>query len=239
MVTKKSKKSRLSPNLVNQANRVGGGWINADPERIRFQHSKIRPYFSGCGRSVVETFESIQNGEMDPADLPPIQVIVGPDEQDGKGPWYFSLNNRRLWVLKRCREEGLLKNNVVRVRVRAPKSHVEFERYTIENCALQASFKREKPPLTGITEGVKNIKTDDDSKKKKNTAAEKESDKSESEAEAEEEPPKDNASETSESNEEEEQESEHESSSEDEAPAVPYRNPFDLGDSSDSDSDSD
>ncbi len=238
MVTKKSKKSRLSPNLVNQANRVGGGWINADPERMRFQHSKIRPYFSGCGRSVVETFESIQKGEMDPADLPPIQVIVGPDEQDGKGPWYFALNNRRLWVLKRCREEGLLKNNVVRVRVRAPKSHVEFERYTIENCALQASFKREKPPLTGIMEGVKNMKTDD-SKKKKNTEAEKESDKSESEGEAEEESPKDNASETSEPNEEEDQESENESSSEDEAPAVPYRNPFDLGDSSDSDSDSD
>ena len=28
------------------------------------------------------------------------QVLIGPDENDGLGPWYFSLNNRRLWVLK-------------------------------------------------------------------------------------------------------------------------------------------
>lgn len=72
------------------------------------------------------------------------KVIVGPEAEDG--PWYFSLNNRRLWVLKRCREEGLLENNSIRVRVRAPKSESEMERYTLQNCAVEAKFLREKQP---------------------------------------------------------------------------------------------
>jgi hypothetical protein len=60
------------------------------------------------------------------------------------GPWYFSLNNRRLWVLKRCREEGLLSNNLIRVRVRKPKSVNEIERYTLDKCSLDAKLIREK-----------------------------------------------------------------------------------------------
>merc|ERR1719491_883551 len=63
-----------------QINRQGGSWLNADPERIRYQHSRIRPYFSGCGRSVEGTFESIRDGTMLYSDLPPIQVIVGPND---------------------------------------------------------------------------------------------------------------------------------------------------------------
>jgi hypothetical protein len=69
------------------------------------------------------------------------QVLVGPETDDG--PWYFSLNNRRLWVLKRCREEGLLQDNQIAVRVRPPKSASETSRYTVENCALEAKLMRE------------------------------------------------------------------------------------------------
>jgi len=54
------------------------------------------------------------------------------------------LNNRRLWVFKRCREEDLLPNNVISVRVRQPKSIAELERYSITNCAVEAKFMREK-----------------------------------------------------------------------------------------------
>jgi hypothetical protein len=72
---------------------------------------------------------------------PKQQVIVGPGTEDG--PWYFSLNNRRLWVLKRCREEGLLEDNRIRVRVRTPKSSAEAARYSLENCALEAKIIRE------------------------------------------------------------------------------------------------
>lgn len=75
------------------------------------------------------------------------QVLIGPDENDGKGPWYFSLNNRRLWVFKQCLKEGLLDNdkynNTIPVRVRMPKSAAEAERYSVHNCALEAKFMRE------------------------------------------------------------------------------------------------
>ena len=65
---------------------------------------------------------------------------MGPDADEG--PWYFSLNNRRLWVLKRCREEGLLVNNLVKCRVRAPKSNAEALRYSLENCAVEAKVMK-------------------------------------------------------------------------------------------------
>jgi hypothetical protein len=71
---------------------------------------------------------------------------MGPETEDGDR-WYFSLNNRRLWVYKRCREEGLLRatNNQIAVRVRAPKSVAEQNRYTLEKCALEAKLMREGP----------------------------------------------------------------------------------------------
>ena len=120
-----------------------GDGIYIDPIRIRYQHSKIRPIFSGCGRSLDETLNMIRNKEMKPSDLPPIQVIIGTDEDttaNSNEPWYFSLNNRRLWIFKKCREEGILEetNNLIWVRVRQPKSLQEKQRYTIQNCSLDA-----------------------------------------------------------------------------------------------------
>lgn len=135
-MAKKKKNGRAKKNNAE------GEFIFVDPARVRFQHSRIRPFFSGCGRSVTATLDSIRLREILTDDLPPIQVLIGPIGEDGQ-PWYFSLNNRRLWVLKRCREEGLLENNKIRVRVRPPKSSGEESRYTIENCALEAKLMRE------------------------------------------------------------------------------------------------
>ena len=63
-------------------------------------------------------------------------------ENDG---FYFSLNNRRLYVLKALREGGYLesKNNLVKVRLKAPLQR-EIERYTIERCSLQAKIMTSK-----------------------------------------------------------------------------------------------
>ncbi|KAI8107058.1 hypothetical protein M9434_001704 [Picochlorum sp. BPE23] len=157
---KKSNKSGGRASSTNNKNDLK----HVDPRRVRFQHSKIRPYFSGCGRSVVSTLDSIRRGDLSPSDLPPIQVLVGPDENDGKGPWYFSLNNRRLWVFKQCREEGLLPDNTIAVRVRQPKSLGEVERYTIEKCAVEAKFLREKKPQAdhGCPDKVRVCHSDDD-----------------------------------------------------------------------------
>lgn len=137
-----------------------GSFLWVDPSRVRFQHSRIRPYFSGCGRSVMATLEAIRNHQVDPIyDLPPIQVLVrlpptttttttGSSDNEDDGVWYFSLNNRRLWVLKECWQEGLLQeyNHRIRVRVRSPKSQAELERYTVQNCALHAKLMRESVP---------------------------------------------------------------------------------------------
>lgn len=102
--------------------------------------------FSGCGRSVQQTLDDIRTGKISPNDLPPIQVIVSTDTSSEGQPWYFSLNNRRLWVFKECQKEGLLErqNNKIKVRIRAFKSKREQERYTVQNCSLEAKFIREK-----------------------------------------------------------------------------------------------
>ena len=147
---KKKKHAQNSTIDPDAAGSIGGnsyGLIMVDPARCRFQHSKIRPYFSGCGRSVEKTLEDIKEGTAKISDIPPIQVLVGDESMDDDlGPWYFSLNNRRLWVLKRLREEGYLEQfgNKVAVRVRRPKSKQEKERYTLANCSLQAKLMPEK-----------------------------------------------------------------------------------------------
>eukprot|EP00934_Nitzschia_sp_Nitz4_P001844 Nitzschia sp. Nitz4//scaffold341_size29662//14548//15198//NITZ4_008038-RA/size29662-processed-gene-0.22-mRNA-1//1//CDS//3329548546//1844//frame0 len=150
MAKKKQKKSKGNANSA--VSDASSGGLMIDPSQIRFQHARIRPFFSGCGRSVEGTLEEIRQGKIQPKDLPPIQVLVGPLDPDTGLPWYFSLNNRRLWVLKRCREEGLLgPNNLIFVRVRQPKSEQERERYSVSNCALEAKLMIEKAPKGGPT----------------------------------------------------------------------------------------
>lgn len=144
---KNAANSTVDPDAMGSKNGNSYGMIMVDPARCRFQHSKIRPYFSGCGRSVHETLENIAEGKMEVSDLPPILVLVGDESMDDElGPWYFSLNNRRLWVLKRLREQGHLEKfgNKVAVRVRRPNSQKEKERYTLSNCALEARLIPEK-----------------------------------------------------------------------------------------------
>ncbi len=65
-------------------------------------------------------------GKLKPEDLPFITVM-----RCSATGHYFSLNNRRLWVLKQCRELGLL--NVIRVRVRTEES-----KYSTDTCSLTA-----------------------------------------------------------------------------------------------------
>ncbi|KAL3783072.1 hypothetical protein HJC23_012109 [Cyclotella cryptica] len=100
----------------------------------------MHPHFSGCGRPLSETLDELRFGTLRVHDLPLIQVLVGPDENDGVGPRYFLLNNRRLWVWKRLREEGLLESGMVPVRVREAKKRGEREWYTLKNCVVGAKI---------------------------------------------------------------------------------------------------
>ena len=105
-----------------------------DPKEIRFTHSRVRPFFSGCGRSLESTIESIINKEITIEDLPMITVIKN-------GNFYFSLNNRRLYVFKFLRDSGFLeaRDNLIQVRTKTALPR-ELERYKIDRCSLSAKI---------------------------------------------------------------------------------------------------
>lgn len=67
---------------------------------VRFTHARIRPFFSGCGRLIMDTLDDIVSKRIPLENLPLITVIPN------KG-FYFSLNNRRLFVLKALRDQGM------------------------------------------------------------------------------------------------------------------------------------
>jgi hypothetical protein len=102
---------------------------NVDPQMVRFAHSKIKPVFS-CGRTIEDTLTQILSGTLKICDIPQITLIEGPLDKKTNQQWFFSLNNRRLYLFKRLRELGHIPDNVVAVRVRAAQTH-EKERYTL------------------------------------------------------------------------------------------------------------
>ncbi|EDQ89460.1 uncharacterized protein MONBRDRAFT_7918 [Monosiga brevicollis MX1] len=110
---------------------------DVDPRQIRFAHARIKPMFSGCGRTLAQTLEELRDGTTKVTDIPTVTVMVRPDDDPTLPAWYYSLNNRRLYVFKQLREEGIL--DTIPVRVRGMKPH-EVARYTPDNCALQAKF---------------------------------------------------------------------------------------------------
>ena len=113
-------------------------FIDVDPESVRFTHARIRPFFTGCGRRVEDTLTDIISGKMSVNDLPKITVI----SNEGA---YFSLNNRRLYVLKELRSRGLLPGNVIPARVKAALER-EKERYRVDRCSLAAKVMKENDP---------------------------------------------------------------------------------------------
>ena len=74
MAPKKQKQKNKKKSSSSNNDSTSGKMIDVDPSRIRFQHSRIRPHFSGCGRSVISTLEAIRNGDITISEIPPIQV---------------------------------------------------------------------------------------------------------------------------------------------------------------------
>ncbi|KAK3288555.1 hypothetical protein CYMTET_3976 [Cymbomonas tetramitiformis] len=124
---------------------AGEEYIRVDPRNIRFTHSKIRPYFSDA-RRVEDTLDEIKDGKLNPDELRNITVI----QQE---TYYVSMNNRRLWVLKQCREQGLLRDDMVPVRVQPPPDTKRLRgRFELHKCSETAKFMREPPPKTTRSE---------------------------------------------------------------------------------------
>ena len=167
------------------------------------------------------------------------QVLTGPDENDGLGPWYFSLNNRRLWVIKQCHREGLLDNkrynNKISVRVRLPKSKAEAERYTVANCALEAKFMREGAPKKKKVQG--NGKNNDNNQTM--SSDDTDSDKKEVSNEVVSKEISDKFSNMNTGREEDDDDDESDSESSDDDDNIAHDNPFNFADDSDSESSDD
>lgn len=72
-----------------------------DPNIIYFTHSKIRETFSGCGKTIETTYNEISSGKISISSIPKIKVIF-----DGVN--YYSKNNRRLFLFKKCKQSNLL-----------------------------------------------------------------------------------------------------------------------------------
>ena len=66
----KNNNSSISSSISNDTNDdyddsdVGRGFIMIDVARCRFQHSKIRPIFSGCSRNVRDVLEDIKSCQI-------------------------------------------------------------------------------------------------------------------------------------------------------------------------------
>lgn len=72
-----------------------------NPEIIHFTHSRIRERFSGCNKTIQETYNELKTKKININEIPKIKVIY-----DGYN--YYSENNRRLYLFKKCKEEGLI-----------------------------------------------------------------------------------------------------------------------------------
>jgi hypothetical protein len=114
--------------------------LEIDPRIIRFTHSRIRPFFTGCGKRVEETLDDLINHRVKIADIPPITVI--PVKNQKQEVIYYSLNNRRLYVFKSLATMGLLEGNMIRVRVKEALER-EKERYQEDRCSLHATIMKE------------------------------------------------------------------------------------------------
>lgn len=98
-----------------------------------------RPVFSGCGRTIQNTIEAIISGSMSVAALPIITVLTSGDGH------FYSLNNRRLYVIKYLRENGYLEpSNTINVRLKTPLAR-EVKKYSPDRCSLTATIMREGP----------------------------------------------------------------------------------------------
>lgn len=82
------------------------------------------------------TLAALVSGELSMSALPLITVVT-------KGGELYSLNNRRLWVLKQLKDKGLIQSAVVRLRP-APSTRRLADKFTPARCALTATFMREK-----------------------------------------------------------------------------------------------
>lgn len=98
--------------------------IELNPSIIYFTHSKIRNRFSGCSKTIDETYNQIINGEISIDIIPKISVYY----HDNK---YISLNNRRLYLYKKLYNEERLKTIKVNIKQLPSNSRIKTNEYSL------------------------------------------------------------------------------------------------------------
>jgi hypothetical protein len=127
------------------------GTIEIDPDIIYFTHARVRPFFTGCNKRIEETYQEILAGQTKISDLPLITVI----HNDGS---YFSLNNRRLFLFKWLKREGLIPGGIITATLK-PALEREKSKYLPSRCTLQAKMMKE---FTGKKDGDNKEGEDDE-----------------------------------------------------------------------------
>lgn len=102
--------------------------IKLDPSIIYFTHSKIKPCFS-TGKPIMETYQEIATNKINATDIPIINVYYVNDK-------YYSLNNRRLYLFKMCKNNGLLPENVIHVNLKKIPSKKVLQRFLSNDYSL-------------------------------------------------------------------------------------------------------
>jgi len=119
----------------------GARFAEVDVAELHFTHARVRPFFSGCGRRLEATLNAILCGDMTLESVPIITIL--PNTAVDGTQYYFSLNNRRLWVFKQLHEHGYFDGGKkLRVRVKEPLPR-EKERYTPERCSMTAKIMKD------------------------------------------------------------------------------------------------
>lgn len=128
--------------------------IEINPSIIRFTHSRIRSQFTGCNKRIEETINEIIQQKLHISNLPLITVLYIHNE-------YYSLNNRRLYVIKYIQELGLLPNNMITIRLKQPLER-EIERYNPTRCSLTATIMKEYSITHNTSEAILDDNEDKD-----------------------------------------------------------------------------
>lgn len=121
----------------------------------------FRPFFSGCGRRIEDTIQSIVEGTTSVDDLPKITVLRG------EGGHLFSLNNRRLYTFKQLRQLGALENrtpsNTINVRIKSALPR-EIKKYSVDSCSLNCTIIHEAAAESNSVTSSQEIIPDSDSR---------------------------------------------------------------------------
>ncbi len=103
--------------------------INIDPSIIYFTHSKIRNRFSGCNKTIDDTYNEIILGNTLINDIPRISVHYYNDK-------YISLNNRRLYLFKKLQKEKIINTIYVIIKPLPSNSRIKTNSYSLDAKAI-------------------------------------------------------------------------------------------------------